>query len=62
MSPRGRSALAPIFNHTYLSKLEKGASYPGLEMILKLATEIEVKRAEFFLGSIWYRWGVAGNV
>jgi len=62
MSPRGRSALAPIFNRTYLSRLEKGASYPGLEIIAKLDTEIEVKRAEFFLGSIWYRWGVAGNV
>ena len=54
MSPRGRSALAPIFNRTYLSRLEKGASYPGLEIIAKLATEIEVKRAEFFLGCVWH--------
>jgi hypothetical protein len=42
-------------NRTYPSKLEKGASYPGLEIIAKLGTEIEVKRAEFFLGSIWHR-------
>ena len=46
MSPRGRSALAPIFNRTYLSKLEKGASYPGLEMILKLARVLGVEPAE----------------
>ena len=25
-------------NRTYMSKLEKGASYPGLEIITKLAT------------------------
>jgi class 3 adenylate cyclase len=34
-------------DRAHLSKLEKGASYPGLEIIGKLATEIEVKRAEF---------------
>ena len=46
MSPRGRSALAPIFNRTYLSKLEKAASYPGAEIIAKLATVLEVEPAE----------------
>ncbi|HJU20468.1 MAG TPA: helix-turn-helix transcriptional regulator [Stellaceae bacterium] len=34
-------------NRTYLSKLEKGASYPGLEIIAKLATVLEVEPAEF---------------
>jgi hypothetical protein len=29
-----------------LSKLEKGASYPGLEIIAKLATVLEVEPAE----------------
>lgn len=29
-------------NHSYMSKLEKGASYPGLEIIAKLATVLEV--------------------
>jgi transcriptional regulator with XRE-family HTH domain len=33
-------------NRTYLSKLEKGASYPGLEIIAKLATVLEVEPAE----------------
>jgi transcriptional regulator with XRE-family HTH domain len=33
-------------NRTYLSKLEKAASYPGLEIVAKLATEIEVEPAE----------------
>ncbi len=32
-------------NRTYLSKLEKGASYPGLEIIAKLATVLEVEPA-----------------
>jgi len=27
-------------NRTYLSKLEKGVSYPGLEIIAKLAAEL----------------------
>ena len=31
------------FNRTYLSKLEKGASYPGLEIMAKLATVLEVE-------------------
>jgi len=35
-----------IVNRTYLSKLEKGASYPGLEIIAKLATVLEVEPAE----------------
>jgi hypothetical protein len=32
-------------NRTYLSKLEKGASYPGLENTAKLATVLEVDAA-----------------
>jgi DNA-binding XRE family transcriptional regulator len=31
-------------NRTYVSKLEKGISYPGLEIIAKLATVLEVER------------------
>jgi len=33
-------------NRSYMSKLEKGASYPGLEIIGKLATVLEVEPAE----------------
>ena len=33
-------------NRTYVSKLEKGASYPGLEIIAKLATVLKVEPAE----------------
>jgi transcriptional regulator with XRE-family HTH domain len=33
-------------NRTYLSRLEKGASYAGLEIIGKLATVLEVEPAE----------------
>jgi transcriptional regulator with XRE-family HTH domain len=33
-------------NRSYMSKLEKGASYPGLEIIAKLATVLEVEPAE----------------
>ena len=33
-------------NRTYMSKLEKGASYRGLEIIAKLATVLEVEPAE----------------
>jgi transcriptional regulator with XRE-family HTH domain len=33
-------------NRTYLSKLEKGASYVGLEIIGKLATVLDVEPAE----------------
>ena len=33
-------------NRTYLSKLETGASYPGLELIAKLATVLEVELLE----------------
>jgi transcriptional regulator with XRE-family HTH domain len=33
-------------NRTYLSKLEKGASYPGLEIVAKLATVLDVEPAE----------------
>jgi transcriptional regulator with XRE-family HTH domain len=33
-------------NRSYMSKLEKGASYPGLEIIAKIATVLEVEPAE----------------
>jgi transcriptional regulator with XRE-family HTH domain len=33
-------------NRSYMSKLEKGASYPGLEIIGKLADVLEVEPAE----------------
>jgi len=33
-------------NRTYMSKLEKGAIYPGLEIIAKLATVLEAEPAE----------------
>jgi transcriptional regulator with XRE-family HTH domain len=33
-------------NRTYLSKLEKGVSYPGLEIIGKLADVLGVEPAE----------------
>jgi transcriptional regulator with XRE-family HTH domain len=33
-------------NRTYMSKLEKGASYPGLEIIGKLAIVLKVEPAE----------------
>jgi transcriptional regulator with XRE-family HTH domain len=33
-------------NRTYMSKLEKGGSYPGLEIIGKLAVVLEVEPAE----------------
>ena len=33
-------------NRTYLSKLEKGVSYPGLEIIAKLADALGVEPAE----------------
>ena len=39
-------------NRTYLSKLEKGASYPGLEIIAKLATVLEVEPAELLRVSV----------
>jgi transcriptional regulator with XRE-family HTH domain len=34
-------------NRTYMSKLEKGGSYPGLEIIGKLAVVLDVEPAEF---------------
>jgi transcriptional regulator with XRE-family HTH domain len=34
-------------NRTYLSKLEKGVSYVGLEIIGKLAAVLEAEPAEF---------------
>ena len=33
-------------NRTYMSKLEKGVSYPGLEIIAKLANALGVESAE----------------
>jgi transcriptional regulator with XRE-family HTH domain len=33
-------------NRTYLSKLEKGVSYPGLEIIAKLAAVLDCEPAE----------------
>jgi transcriptional regulator with XRE-family HTH domain len=33
-------------NRSYISKLEKAASYPGLEIIAKLATVLEVEPAK----------------
>ena len=33
-------------NRSYMSRLEKGASYPGLEIIGKLATVLEIEPAE----------------
>jgi transcriptional regulator with XRE-family HTH domain len=33
-------------NRSYMSRLEKGASYPGLEIIGKLASVLEVEPAE----------------
>ena len=33
-------------NRSYMSKLEKGASYPGLEIIGKLSTVLEIEPAE----------------
>jgi transcriptional regulator with XRE-family HTH domain len=33
-------------NRTYMSKLEKGGSYPGLEIIGKLAAVLEIEPAE----------------
>jgi len=33
-------------NRTYLSKLERAATYPGLEIIAKLATVLECDSAE----------------
>jgi len=38
-------------NRTYVSKLEKGTSYPGLEIIAKLATGLEVEPAELIMRS-----------
>jgi transcriptional regulator with XRE-family HTH domain len=36
-------------NRTYLSKLEKGVSYPGLEIIAKLASALGVEPAELLM-------------
>ena len=37
-------------NRTYVSKLEKGVSYPGLEIIAKLANALDVEPAELLFG------------
>jgi transcriptional regulator with XRE-family HTH domain len=36
-------------NRTYVSKLEKGVSYPGLEIIAKLANALAVEPAELLM-------------
>ena len=36
-------------NRTYISKLEKGVSYAGLEVIGKLAKVLEIEPAQFLL-------------
>ena len=36
-------------NRTYLSKLEKGVSYPGLEIIAKIANALGVEPAELLM-------------
>jgi transcriptional regulator with XRE-family HTH domain len=36
-------------NRTYVSKLEKGVSYPGLEIIAKLADALGVEPAELLM-------------
>ena len=38
-------------NRTYLSKLEKGVSYPGLEIIVKLANALDVEPAELLMAA-----------
>jgi transcriptional regulator with XRE-family HTH domain len=39
-------------NRTYLSKLEKGVSYPGLEIIAKLADALGVEPSELLKLSV----------
>ena len=39
-------AYAAEVNRSYMSKLERGTSYPGLEIICKLADVLEVEPAE----------------
>lgn len=39
-------AYAAEVNRSYLSKLEKGVSYPGLEIIAKLANALDIEAAE----------------
>ena len=36
-------------NRTYVSKLEKGVSYPGLEIIAKLADALGIEPAEMLV-------------
>jgi transcriptional regulator with XRE-family HTH domain len=48
--PKGISqeglAYSAEVNRSYLSKLEKGVSYPGLEIIAKLANALGIEAAE----------------
>jgi len=54
-------------NRAYLSRLEKGASYPGLEIIARLATVLEVERADegptntLWLRRIGFGYSLAAN-
>jgi hypothetical protein len=43
---RGFPSYTAGINCTYLSRLEKAANYPGLEIIAKLVTVLEVEPAE----------------
>jgi hypothetical protein len=45
-SPSASAQSTAAVNRTYMSRLEKGASYPGLEIIAKLAAALEVEPAE----------------
>jgi hypothetical protein len=42
-------------NSTNLNNLEKDASYPGLQIIAKLATALEVEPAELLRMPLWQR-------
>lgn len=44
-------ALEAGVNRTYLSKIEKGETHVGLEIIGKLATALDVKPHEFLVGA-----------
>jgi transcriptional regulator with XRE-family HTH domain len=42
-------AFAADVNRTYMSKLEAGGSYVGLEVMVKLADVLEVEPADFLI-------------
>ena len=44
--PKRTLAYEAVVNRTYMSKLEKGGSYVGLEIIGKLADVLEIEPAE----------------